>query len=157
MRILLLFLISIVVVNFSQCQEIPPIDLPEEVRVVLHQYISLLKNAKDTDEAATKLFPLAGGSLVNEDGKALRNAVKPIYLKRDFNSIFTYAYPIIIAKVDVSVSESGFGESTIQGKTYKIWIAKAEGKFGPPAPITILIPENHTAIKGPRIVGIGNL
>lgn len=134
-------------------------DLPENVKKVLIEYISALKNASTLDEAASAVLPVMGGSLVNEDGQSLRNSVKPYSLKKDWQNIKFYANPIKITRVNSNPnkSTSGYGESAINGRVYKIWIDKKDGVAGLPAPISIMVPSNHESIKTPKIIGIGSL
>jgi hypothetical protein len=51
--------------------------------------------------------------------------------------------------------QCGFGESAIAGDWYKIYIAKKNGSQ--PAPIQIVVPENHPTIKTPKVMSIGSL
>jgi len=51
----------------------------------------------------------------------------------------------------------GYGASALAGKKYKIWIDKKAGAKGMPAPVQIIVPQNHSFIKKAKIVGIGSL
>jgi hypothetical protein len=142
----------------STRNDIPVGKLPKEVRDVLVRYIQILRTSSDLDACATAFATIAGGSLVNEDGQTLRNNVKPYSLKKDFGNVKFYADPIRITRVNVSRSNgSGFGPSAIAGTVYKIWIDKRAGAGGVPAPISIMVPENHPTIKTPKIINIGSL
>lgn len=142
----------------SKTNDIPVSELPGDVKGVLDVYIALLRKAKSLDEVATGFSALAGGSLVNEDGKTLRSNVTPYSLKKDFENIKFYANPTQITRVnyDAKGKTSGFGPSAIQGGVYKIWINKAEGANGIPAPISIMVPAGHKEIKTPKIISIGS-
>lgn len=139
--------------------DIPPQDLPKEVKNVLTQYIGILQQASSLDECSEMFAKIAGGSLVSEDGQTLGNDIKPYSLKKDFQNIKFYrTTPIKITRVNVRNSNGmGFGDSAIRGKVYKIWIDKKQGVGGMPAPISIMIPEGHAEIKTPKVVGIGSL
>ncbi|MDX1902871.1 MAG: hypothetical protein SFU27_01835 [Thermonemataceae bacterium] len=144
----------------SKKVDIPVANLPKEVKGVLEQYVEILRNAKDVDDCANQFTAIAGGSLVNEDVEniSLRQTVKPFSLKKDYNDIKFYAYPIKITRVNVSnTSGTGYGASAVAGKIYKVWIEKANKNNGMPAPISIIVPENHPTIKTPKVVGIGSL
>ena len=148
-------------VSIAQSNNIPINNIPKEVKDVLEQYLQMLRNSKDLDELANNFTSIAGGSLVNEDIEpiSLRNTVKPYSLKKDFENIKFYADPYIITRVSNNNkhTQSGFGATALQGKTYKIWIAKMKGEAGLPAPITIIFPEKHPFIKSPKIIQIGSL
>ena len=105
-----------------------------------------------------RFTPIAGGGLVNEDGRSLRATVPPFSLKKDFNDVRVYAQPAQVTRIQVRLQQSdGYGASAIRGTEYKIWIAKAQGQPGMPAPISIMVPENHPFVRGPKVVGIGSL
>lgn len=142
----------------SRRNDIPPASLPAEVRTTLDNYLSLLRESKSLDDCAERFVELAGGGLVNEDGRSLRGTVKPYSLKKDFQNVRFYAHPIRITRVNATPNRSsGYGASAIGGTIYKIWIDKAKGQAGMPAPISILAPEGHPSIQSPRVVGIGSL
>ncbi|GAB4402351.1 MAG: hypothetical protein OHK0053_26220 [Microscillaceae bacterium] len=143
----------------SRTHDIPVEQLPSSVKQVLEQYIEVLRSSPSLDECAARFVDVAGGSLVNEDGQTLRSSVKPYSLKKDFENIKFYAQPLKISRVNANpiASSSGFGPSAIRGKVYKIWIDKAAGQAGIPAPISIMIPEGHESIKTPKVVSIGSL
>jgi hypothetical protein len=154
----LLLLVAAPSVAFAQgtTNDIPTAQLPAEVRTVLHAYIELLRNSDSLDECAEQFRAVAGGSLVNEDGRSLRSNVKPYGLKKDFENVKFYANPVNITRVNrnPSISTSGFGPSALRGNVFKVWIAKAEGQAGIPAPISILVPEGGGT---PKVVSIGSL
>jgi hypothetical protein len=132
--------------------------LPDQVKAVLEEYVSILRSSNDLDECAQNVISVLGGSLVNDDATDLRNSVKPYSLKKDFNNVRWYADPIKITRVNLSFTNGdGYGDSAIKGKKYKIWIDKADKKNGMPAPISIVVPEEHPTIQKPKIVGIGSL
>ncbi len=133
--------------------------LPAEVKKVLVQYIDLLSTSKNLAECASKFATIAGGSLVNEstDKITLRSSVEPYALKKDYENCKFYAQPVEITRVNVSrTAGSGFGATTLAGTIYKVWIAKKEGEVGLPAPVSIIVPENHKTIKTPKIINIGS-
>ncbi len=121
----------------------------------------MLRNSASLDEMAINFTKIAGGGLVNESAMSisLRSTIKEFSLKKDYTGIKLYAYPIVITRVNSNptASAQGFGESAIMGRVYKIWIGKADGQPGMPAPISVLVPQNHSSIKTPKIVGIGSL
>jgi hypothetical protein len=79
-------------------------------------------------------------------------------LKKDHSNFKFYAVPLQITRVNKGFSNSdGFGASALKGAVYKIWIAKKAGVSGMPAPISILVPENHATINSPKVVNIGSL
>ena len=142
----------------SKRNDIPVASLPQEVRQTLSSYIALLRKSPSLDACAEQFTRLAGGGLVNEDGQSLRGSVKPYSLKKDFQNVRFYAEPLRITRVNATPNRSsGYGASALRGTLYKIWIAKAEGQAGMPAPISILVPEGHASIQSPRVVGIGSL
>ncbi len=156
----LLMICATSVFGQGRANDIPASRVPAEVKQVLAEYISLLINAKDLNDCATRFTAVAGGSLVNEDAAniTLRQSVKPYSLKKDFQNVKFYANPIKITRVNLSsLAGTGFGESAIGGKVYKIWIDKKAGVAGMPAPISIMVPENHPTIKKPKVIGIGSL
>lgn len=156
----MLMIVSASVFGQGRANDIPVSRLPNEVKEVLGKYIALLQTANDLDECATLFTAIAGGALVNEDVEdiTLRQSVKPYSLKKDFQNVKFYANPIKITRVNLSsLSGTGFGESAIGGKVYKIWIGKKAGVAGMPAPISIMVPENHPSIKTPKVIGIGSL
>ncbi len=129
-----------------------------EVRQALDQYLRVLRQSRSLDECASAFIGLAGGSLVDESGTRLRQDVPDMSLKKDYNDVRRYADPAIVTRVDVTDGATeGYGATQIRGRMYKIWIAKAQGEAGMPAPISILIPAGHPTIQGPKIVGIGSL
>ena len=137
--------------------DIPVKTLPAEVKQVLDEYIAVL-NSADLDECAKKFVKIAGGHLINGEGDEIARDVKPYSLKKDFNNIKFYQQPVKITRVNYRESDySGYGNTLIQGKSYKIWIKKKEGTAGMPAPILIIVPVGHEEIKTPKVIGIGSL
>lgn len=142
----------------SRTNDIPIRKLPAEVKEVLIQYIEILRESSSLDECADNFIKVAGGSLVEEDGNRLRRSIKPYSLKKDFNNVKFYASPIQITRVNARPTQgTGYGESALSGMVYKIWIAKKAGGAGMPAPISIILPENHPSIHSPKVIGIGSL
>lgn len=132
--------------------------VPGPVRGALDQYVQILATSRSLEEAVQRVTPIAGGGLVNEDGRTLRNTVPPYSLKKDWQNVRFYVQPPRITRVQVQPGKAmGFGPSAIRGTVYKVWIAKREGQAGMPAPISIMLPEPHPFVNGPRIVGIGSL
>jgi hypothetical protein len=157
---LVLFCLWATLPAFSQSKtnDIPVAQLPKEVKSVLEQYVSILANSSDLDQCAEKFVAVAGGTLVNEDGQSLRTTVKDFGLKKDFNNMKHYANPIKLTRVNVSTSNgTGYGESAVKGKIYKVWIDKKSKDLGMPAPISIIVPEGHPTINTPKVVNIGSL
>jgi hypothetical protein len=141
----------------SRANDIPTDKLPKEVKTVLEQYLTILRTSADIDQCAGKFLDLAGGGLVNENAKSLRQDVARFSLNKDFSNVKFYANPLKISRVNLSYSNGdGFGWSAIKGKKYKIWIEKADKSNGMPAPVTILVPEGHESIKVPKVVNIGS-
>jgi len=161
-KFFLFFVFALAAVSFAQAQgsagDISVRKLPAEVKAALVQYVDILRNSKDLDECANNVMAVFGGSLVNDDGTALRSAIKDFSLKKDYNNVEWYANPIKITRVNVSyTNRDGYSESAIKGKKYKIWIDKADKSNGMPAPISIVVPEEHATIKTPKVVSIGSL
>ncbi len=145
--------------SYSQSTEsdIPISELPASVEKVLQQYIEILKSP-NLDVAAEKFVAIAGGSLINTDGSDLSRGKKEFALKKDFNDMQHYAYPIKITRVNKAESNGqGYGATAIKGVVYKIWIDKKSSDLGMPAPISIMVPEGHSTIKTPKVVNIGSL
>lgn len=141
----------------SKANDIPVSKLPKEAKMVLEQYISILRSSADINHCAEKFLEVAGGSLVNENATALRQDVARFSLNKDFSNVKFYANPLKITRVNVSnTNGDGYGASAIKGKKYKIWIEKADKSNGMPAPVTILVPEGHELIKSPKVVNIGS-
>lgn len=131
--------------------------LPANVQQLLEQYVQILRSSTSLEDCAQRFTPIAGGGLVNEDG-TLRATVPPYSLKKDRDDVRFYATPLRITRVEATAGVgTGFGATAIRGTQYKIWIGKAPGAGGMPAPIAILIPDGHPTIQGPRVVGIGSL
>lgn len=143
----------------SRRNDIPVRQLPDEVKQVLGKYMAILSQSESLDQCADAFVQIAGGSLVNEDGESLRSSVKPYSLKKDFQNVKFYAMnPIRVTRVNVrETNGTGYGWSALKGKIYKIWIKKADGQAGMPAPISIIVPEGHESITTPKVVGIGSL
>jgi len=153
---LLLLLLPLLAVGQGRTHDIPASELPANVRSVLTEYLSILRSQDNLDDVADAFLAVAGGSLVNEGGKSLRSSVKPYSLKKDFENIRFYANPAVITRVNRNPTPktSGYGPSAIRGTVYKIWIEKADGQAGMPAPISIIVPEGSGA---PKVIGIGSL
>ena len=140
----------------SRRYDIDASKLPRSVRKVLKRYIKLLRKSKSLNSCAKRFVKIAGGSLVNEDGKTLRGTVKPYGLKKDHGNIKFYASPFEIARVaKLRPTTSGFGPSAIRGDRFKIWIARANDE-GMPAPVTIMLPKGHKTIKTAKVINIGS-
>jgi len=145
--------------SFSQSTEsdIPISELPSSVEKVLQQYIEILRSP-NLDIVAEKFVAIAGGSLINTDGSDLSRGKKEFSLKKDFDDLQHYAYPIKITRVNKAESNGqGYGATAIKGVVYKIWIDKKSSDLGMPAPISIMVPEGHATIKTPKVVNIGSL
>ncbi len=141
----------------SKRDDIPVAQLPQEVRSVLDQYVAAL-NAPTLDSCAALFFPIAGGGLVNPEGTSLDSDLKQFSLKKDYQNIKFYLQPVKIIRVNVRWCHGdGYGASAVKGKVYKIWIAKKPGVAGLTAPVSIMVPEGHPAIKTPKVIGIGSL
>lgn len=137
---------------------VPPAQLPVEVRDAFEAYLKVLRTSATLDEAASRLLPIAGGGLVDEKGTSLRPTVAPYSLRKDLAAIGCYDPDDRITRVEASVTTGhGFGASAIKGILYRIWLAKREGVAGLPAPVQVLYPEGHPTIRDPKVVGIGSL
>jgi hypothetical protein len=136
-------------------------ELPTSVQMVLQDYVTLLSQATNLTDASTAFTKIAGGGLVNESIAhiTLRSSTIEFSLKKDFENIKFYANPIEITRINYPKNKvtSGFGESAITGRVYKIWIGKTNGTQGMPAPISIMVPEGHATITTPKIISIGSL
>lgn len=140
----------------AQQKDIPVSELPSEVKQVLQEYINILSTSKSLDECADNFLKIAGGGLVNPAGTSLRSSVKPYSLKKDFDDIKSVKIPIVINRVaKTRTGQAGFGASAIAGDWYKIYIDKVDGG-GQPAPVHIVVPENHSTIKTPKVIQIGS-
>ncbi len=156
LTVLGLLVFSVMGFSQSRANDIPVKDLPKEVKTVLDQYVQIL-NSENLDVCAKKFMEVAGGALVNPAGTELRSGKKEYSLKKDFENIKFYSQPVVISRVNKTYSNGqGYGASAIKGYVYKIWIDKTNPDFGRPAPISILVPENHTTIKTPKVVNIGS-
>ena len=151
------FVVTLPATAQSARYDIDKKDTPRPVLSVLNKYVKTLRSSKDLDDCAKAFVSIAGGSLVNEDGKSLRGTVQRFGLKKDYENIKFYADPIQITRIaKLPATTSGFGPSAIRGPRYKIWIAKKDGAGGMPAPVTILVPEGHATIKSPKVVNVGS-
>jgi hypothetical protein len=160
-KIILAFVFLLTAFSVANAQnkkdDIPVEQLPAEVKTVLLEYVAILTSSKTLDECAQNFIKVAGAGLVNEDGNSLRGNVQGFSLKKDYENIKFYANPVKITRVNVSRSSgAGFGPSALKGKVYKIWIAKADGGGGLPAPVSIIVPEGHATIKTPKVMNIGS-
>ncbi len=141
----------------SKRDDIPVNQLPTGVLNVLYDYTEVLKS-ETLEKCAETFLAIAGGSLVNPAGTALDIDLPRFSLKKDYNNFKFYALPLKITRVNKRYSNGdGYGDSAIAGWVYKIWIDKKKGVNGMPAPISIMVPENHPTIKTPKVIGIGSL
>ena len=131
--------------------------VPAEVLQVLNAYAKVL-SSESLEKCAESFFAIAGGGLVDPSGQKLGIDVPQFSLKKDFNNIKFYAQPLQITRVNRSWSNGdGYGDSAIKGWVYKIWIGKKKGVNGMPAPVSIMVPEDHPKVKSPKVIGIGSL
>lgn len=133
--------------------------VPKEVEEVLRKYVDILRTSESLEDCAERFRSIAGASLINEDPEnvSLRSTVKDFSLKKDYNNIGFYAYPVKIHRVTTEeVRKIGYGESAVGGTIYKIWIARQDSSTGMPAPVSIILPKNHPVIKTPKVVNIGS-
>jgi hypothetical protein len=155
LKLSIMMLLLSAFVSQAQQKDIPVSKLPAEVKAVLNEYLNILSTSADLDEAETRFLAIAGGGLVNPAGTALRSTVKPYSLKKDFDNVKFYKVPAEIVRVaKTRTGQAGFGESAIAGDWYKIYIAKKNG--GQPAPVHIVVPENHATIKTPKVIQGGS-
>ncbi|MBN1187589.1 MAG: hypothetical protein JXB49_35265 [Bacteroidales bacterium] len=144
------------VIGQSKVNDIPVDELPSNVKDVLVEYIAILKS-ESLDICYDKFKSIAGGTLVNESGTNLRTGIKDYSLKKDFQDIKFYKDPPEITRVNKTMSNGqGYGASAIKGYVYKVWIAKIDPSNGMPAPVSIMVPEDHPTIKTPKVVNIGS-
>ncbi|GAB4434309.1 MAG: hypothetical protein OHK0011_17450 [Turneriella sp.] len=137
---------------WNRADDIPVESLPPAVRAVLDRYTQILKESPSLDEAADAFAQIAGGSLVNDNGSVSSNT-KQFGLKKDFNNIKHYAWPIRITRVNKTVSRGeGYGTKKIAGDRYTIWIAKDDAAKGMPAPVSIIAPPSGE----PKVVNVGS-
>jgi len=137
---------------WNKADDIPVENLPAAVRSVLDKYVQILKESPSVDEAAAAFAQIAGGSLVNDNG-SVSNNTKQFGLKKDFNNLKHYAWPIRITRVNKTVSRGeGYGSKKITGDRYTIWIAKDDPAKGLPAPVTIIAPTGGE----PKVVNVGS-
>lgn len=139
----------------AQQKDIAVSDLPVEVKNLVQEYVNILTTSADLDECANRFLSIAGGGLVNPNGNALRNSVKPYSLKKDFNNIKFYKNPVEIVRVaKTKTGQAGYGASALAGDWYKIYIAKKDGSQ--PAPVHVVVPINHPSIKTPKVIQGGS-
>ena len=133
-------------------------DIHDGAREVLFEYVKIL-NSPTLDEAAEKFVKIAGGNLVSPDGSSLRSGKKEYSLKKDYDNIKFYKQdPVVITRVNKTYSNGqGYGASAIKGYVYKVWIEKENSANGRPAPVSIMVPEDHATIKDPKVINIGSL
>lgn len=154
---LLVFTLSVPGYAQGRQNDIPASKLPKEVVQVLGTYARVLLS-ETLEQCAEKFVEIAGGSLIQEDGKSLHRDVMPFSLKKDHSNLKFYSVPLVITRVNKGFSNGdGYGATAISGVVYKIWIGKKKGVAGMPAPISILVPEGHPTIKTPKVIGIGSL
>jgi len=138
--------------SWSKADDIPVESLPAKVKAVVENYARILRESKSVEEAATAIAPIAGGSLVSENG-SLSNNTKQFGLKKDFNNIKHYANPIKITRVNKTISKGdGYGAAKIAGDRYTVWIAKDDPAKGMPAPVTLILPASGE----PKLVNVGS-
>ena len=138
--------------SWSKADDIPVESLPAKVKAVVENYARILRESKSVEEAATAIAPIAGGSLVNENG-SLSNNTKQFGLKKDFNNIKHYANPIKITRVNKTISKGdGYGAAKIAGDRYTVWIATDDPAKGMPAPVTLILPASGE----PKLVNVGS-
>ena len=154
-----LLLLSAPAARAQTPDDIPVEEVPAEVRAVLAQYIDILSTSKDLDECAERFTAIAGGNLVEEDGKSLRGGVQPYGLKKDYTDVKYYATsPLELTRATRRPSRNeGFGPSMLNGTRYTMWIPKRKGVGGVPAPISVVVPKDHAFVKTPKVTGIGSL
>lgn len=156
--LLLIFCFPILLTAQKNKKTMENSSLPNEVKDLLTEYIKLLHQSKNLEDLAIQFLHLAGGNLVNENGNTLRPNIMGYSLKKDFESANLYQFPPQITRIVISeVAGEGYGASALAGKKYKIWIDKKAGAKGMPAPVQIIVPQNHSFIKKAKIVGIGSL
>lgn len=138
----------------SQSSDLDPGQLPANVRMTLSRYVEALHSGS-LQQCADKFVRIAGGPLLSDDGAQLAPNTESFSLKNDFDNIKSYAQPIQILKVNVRYSNGmGFGQTTLKGQVYKIWLGKPDGSSGP---VSIIVPEGSPTFTEPRVVGIGSL
>jgi len=136
--------------NFSQTKDISKSKLPDDVKEVLNEYINILQNATDLDDAALKVKSIFGGHLLNSKGE-VDDDVYYFSLKKDYNNAKFYKYPVEITRISRTLNDyDGYEETLFQGTRYKIWIAKKEGVAGLPAPVPIIKPKTGS----PKVVSV---
>lgn len=136
----------------SKADDIAVGELPADVKAVVDAYAQLLKESKSIEEAAAAFKPLAGGSLVSDNG-SLTSSTLQFGFKKDFNNFKHYQYPVVITRVNKTISRGeGYGPQKIAGPRYKVWIAKDDPAKGMPAPVSIIAPPGGA----PRIVNVGS-
>ncbi len=158
MRKVSLIIIAVFALSFANAQQrdIPVSELPKEVKAVVEEYVNILSTSKDLDECADRFLAIAGGGLVNPAGTKLRSSVKPYSLKKDFTNIKSVKIPVVIARVaKTRTGQAGYGASAIAGDWYKVYIEKVPGG-GRPAPVHVVVPENHPTIKTPKVIQGGS-
>ncbi|MBN1182013.1 MAG: hypothetical protein JXB49_06980 [Bacteroidales bacterium] len=140
----------------STVNDIPVGDLPADVKAVLDKYVEIL-NSATLDACAENVLEVAGGSMINPEGTALRSGKKEYSLKKDFENIKFYKQPVEITRVNKTFTNGdGYGASALKGDVYKIWIAKKDPSQGRPAPVTIVKPQQHPTITKPKVTNIGS-
>lgn len=149
----ILLLVSGNMVALGQ-SDIDPGQLPANVKMTLSRYVEAL-HSSSLQQCADKFVRIAGGPLLSDDGSQLAPNTESFSLKNDFDNIKNYAQPIQIVKVNVRYSGGmGFGQTTLKGQVYKIWLGKNDGSSGP---VSIIVPEGSSTFTEPRVVGIGSL
>ncbi len=128
--------------------------VPKDVIEVLNTYLKILNTSASLEECGTKVAPIAGGHMVNQQGAISRDVID-FSLKKDYQNAKFYKFPAVITRVVLMEYDyDGFGPTLIRGDRYKIWIAKKDGVAGMPAPIPVIKPKTGA----PKIVTtIGSL
>lgn len=135
---------------FAQTKDISVSKLPDDVKEVLNEYIKILQNATDLDDAASKVKKIFAGHLLNSEGEVDKD-VYYFSLKKDFNNAKFYQYPVEITRISRTMNDyDGFQETLFEGTRYKIWIAKKDGVAGLPAPVPIIKPSEGS----PKVVSV---
>jgi len=135
---------------FSQTKDISESKLPDDVKEVLNEYIKILQNATDLNDAASKVKSIFAGHLLNSEGEVDKD-VYYFSLKKDYNNAKFYQYPVEITRISRTMNDyDGFQETLFEGTRYKIWIAKKDGVAGLPAPVPIIKPSKGA----PKVVSV---
>ncbi len=153
-----LFAVCFVITNlsFAQKNNIKISAIPKDVKELLNEYLGVLLNSSNQEEAAQVLYDrgLISGNLLDEFGLKPAEDIVLYSLKKDFYNAKFYFSPVVITGVTYTAkSYDGYKDNYIEGKKYQIWIQKKDKSNGPPSPITIIKPISGS----PKIIGIGSL